>query len=180
MVYEDPYSPFCLVAEKPSDAEEIHEYLELFCKEIGDMVVMRNDVYARFSHKAYNKGTALAEISRRLNIKPAEIIAGDHMNDLRCFRRVRQMARRAGERDRFGQGNRSEAERLRQREALRAWGSAWNRACFALSRFRARASRGKFLTANESAGCACELIKNPRFAPAGFCGILHADDTRAV
>jgi HAD superfamily hydrolase (TIGR01484 family) len=83
MVYEDPYSPFCLVAEKASDAEEIHEYLEFFCKEIGDLVVMRNDVYARFSHKAYNKGTALAEIARRLKIKPDEIIAaGDHMNDL--------------------------------------------------------------------------------------------------
>jgi hydroxymethylpyrimidine pyrophosphatase-like HAD family hydrolase len=83
MVYEDPYSPFCLVAEKPSDAEEIHEYLELFCKEVGDLVVMRNDVYARFSHKAYNKGTALAEIARRLDIKPDEILAaGDHMNDL--------------------------------------------------------------------------------------------------
>src|SRR4029079_17614950 len=37
----------------------------------------------RFSHKAYNKGTALAEIARRLNITPEEIIAaGDHMNDL--------------------------------------------------------------------------------------------------
>ena len=47
------------------------------------MVVMRNDVYARFSHKAYHKGTALAEIARRLDVKPAEIIAaGDHMNDL--------------------------------------------------------------------------------------------------
>jgi HAD superfamily hydrolase (TIGR01484 family) len=83
MVYEDPYSPFCLVAEKASDAEAIHEYLEVYCREVGDLVVMRNDVYARFSHKAYHKGTALAEIARRLAIKPDEIIAaGDHMNDL--------------------------------------------------------------------------------------------------
>ncbi len=83
LVYEDAYSPLCLIAEKPRDAEEIHEYLEVFCREVGDMVVMRNDVYARFSHKAYHKGTALAEIARRLKIKPDEIIAaGDHMNDL--------------------------------------------------------------------------------------------------
>jgi len=82
-VYEDPYSPFCLIAEKPRDAEEIHEYLEVFCRERGDLVVMRNDVYARFSHKAYHKGTALAEIARRLGIAPAETIAaGDHLNDL--------------------------------------------------------------------------------------------------
>ncbi len=83
MVYEDPYSPFCLVAEKPSDAEEIHDYLEFYFKEVDNLVVMRNDVYARFSHKAYHKGTALAEIARRLHIKPDEILAaGDHMNDL--------------------------------------------------------------------------------------------------
>lgn len=82
-VYEDPYSPFCLIAEKTRDAEEIHEYLEVFCKDLGDLVVVRNDIYARFSHKAFNKGTALAEIARRLEVKPDEIVAcGDHLNDL--------------------------------------------------------------------------------------------------
>jgi len=82
-VYEDPYSPFCLIAESTRDAEEIHEYLEIYCKDLADLVVMRNDVYARFSHKAFNKGTALAEIGRRLGIKAEEIVAaGDHLNDL--------------------------------------------------------------------------------------------------
>jgi HAD superfamily hydrolase (TIGR01484 family) len=82
-VYEDPYSPFCLIAEKTRDAEEIHDYLEIFCRDLGDLVVVRNDVYARFSHKAFNKGTALAEIARRLEIMPEEIVAcGDHWNDL--------------------------------------------------------------------------------------------------
>jgi HAD superfamily hydrolase (TIGR01484 family) len=83
MVYEDPYSPFCLIAEKTRDAEEIHDYLEVFCQGLNDLVVVRNDVYARFSHKAFNKGTALAEIARRLDVKPEEIVAcGDHLNDL--------------------------------------------------------------------------------------------------
>lgn len=83
MVYEDPYSPFCLIAEKTRDAEEIHDYLEVFCQDVGDLVVVRNDIYARFSHKAFNKGTALAEIARRLDVKPEEIVAcGDHLNDL--------------------------------------------------------------------------------------------------
>lgn len=82
-VYEDLYSPFCLVAESTRDAEEIHEYLEVFCAQLGDLAVVRNDVYARFSHKAYNKGTALAEISRRLGVLPDHVIAaGDHFNDL--------------------------------------------------------------------------------------------------
>lgn len=82
-VYEDPYSPFCLIAESTDDAEAIHNYLEVFCAELEDLVVMRNDVYARFSHKAYNKGTALAEIARRLGVQRDEILAaGDHLNDL--------------------------------------------------------------------------------------------------
>jgi HAD superfamily hydrolase (TIGR01484 family) len=83
MVYEDPYSPFCLIAQSPNDASEIHNYLQVFCNDIANLVVMRNDVYARFSHKAYHKGTALAEIARRLKISPDEIVAaGDHLNDL--------------------------------------------------------------------------------------------------
>jgi hydroxymethylpyrimidine pyrophosphatase-like HAD family hydrolase len=44
---------------------------------------VRNDVYARFSHEAYNKGTALAELTRRLGINSESVFAaGDHLNDL--------------------------------------------------------------------------------------------------
>ena len=44
---------------------------------------MRNDVYARFSHVGFNKGTALAELSRGLGLSTNEIFAaGDHLNDL--------------------------------------------------------------------------------------------------
>lgn len=83
VVYEDPYSPFCLIAENTRDAEAIHEYLSLYCQRIDHLTVMRNDVYARFSHVAYNKGTAMAEIARRLNIpREAVFAAGDHLNDL--------------------------------------------------------------------------------------------------
>ena len=45
--------------------------------------VVRNDVYARFSHAAFNKGTALTEICRRVNVLPEAVLAaGDHLNDL--------------------------------------------------------------------------------------------------
>ena len=82
-VYEDPWSPFCLVAENVRDAEAIHEYLEVYCAKLSDLMIVRNDVYARFSHKAFNNGTALAEIARRLGIHKDEIVAcGDHLNDL--------------------------------------------------------------------------------------------------
>ncbi|MDQ6631688.1 MAG: Cof-type HAD-IIB family hydrolase [Verrucomicrobiota bacterium] len=82
-LYEDIYSPFCLIAEKNSDADTIHEFLNQYCKTIPHLTVVRNDVYARFSHAAYNKGTALQELARRLGIHSENILAaGDHWNDL--------------------------------------------------------------------------------------------------
>jgi hypothetical protein len=82
-VYEDPYSPFCLIAGNKTDAEVIYQYLEEYCRSVPNLTVVRNDVYARFSHAAYNKGAALAELMRRLKIKPEEVFAaGDHWNDL--------------------------------------------------------------------------------------------------
>ena len=82
-LYEDPYSPFCLIAGNKADAEVINQYLEDYCRGVPDLSVVRNDVYARFSHSAYNKGAALAELTRRLKIKPEQVFAaGDHWNDL--------------------------------------------------------------------------------------------------
>jgi hypothetical protein len=47
------------------------------------LIVVRNDVYARFSHVAYNKGTALGELMRRDGLTASEVFAaGDHLNDL--------------------------------------------------------------------------------------------------
>jgi len=82
-VFEDPYSPFCLIASSNGDADVIHNFLKDYCHGIPQLTVVRNDVYARFSHAAYNKGTALAELARRLEIEPDEVFAaGDHLNDL--------------------------------------------------------------------------------------------------
>lgn len=82
-VYEDSYSPFCLIAQNNGDADIIHEYLNEYCATVPNLVVVRNDVYARFSHAAYNKGTALAEIARRIGTGPERTFAvGDHLNDL--------------------------------------------------------------------------------------------------
>ena len=82
-VYEDPYSPFCLIAGNNGDADAIHDFLNNYCLGVPNLTVVRNDVYARFSHARYNKGTALAEIARRLSISPKNIFAaGDHLNDL--------------------------------------------------------------------------------------------------
>jgi hydroxymethylpyrimidine pyrophosphatase-like HAD family hydrolase len=82
-VYEDPYSPFCLIAGNNGDADVIHQYLDDYAKKIPGLTVVRNDVYARFSHAAYNKGTALAELTRRIGVsREQDFAAGDHLNDL--------------------------------------------------------------------------------------------------
>lgn len=82
-IYEDPYSPFCLIAGNNGDMDLIHAYLEEYCLGVPRLTVVRNDVYARFSHAAYNKGTALAELTRRLDLAPGQVFAaGDHLNDL--------------------------------------------------------------------------------------------------
>lgn len=82
-VYEDPYSPFCLIAENNQDTDAIQEFLENYCREVPRLTVVRNDVYARFCHDAYNKGTALGEIARQLGISRDHVFAaGDHLNDL--------------------------------------------------------------------------------------------------
>jgi HAD superfamily hydrolase (TIGR01484 family) len=82
-LYEDAYSPFCLIAERSQDADIIHDYLMHYCKEVPNLDIARNDVYSRFCHQAYNKGTALAEIARQVKVTAAETFAaGDHLNDL--------------------------------------------------------------------------------------------------
>ncbi len=82
-VYADPHSPFCLIAGNNGDADLIHARLDEFCVRFPELTVVRNDVYARFSHVAYNKGTALAELTRRLRLNRDQVFAaGDHLNDL--------------------------------------------------------------------------------------------------
>ncbi len=82
-IYSDAWSPLCLTAKTAADAEAIHDYLDGFCRDHPELVVVRNDVWARFSHAAYNKGTSLKEIARRLDVDRSRIlVAGDHLNDL--------------------------------------------------------------------------------------------------
>ena len=82
-LYEDAYSPFCMVAGNNGEADVIHDYLTEYSRSIPHLTVVRNDVYARFSHEAFNKGTALEEITRRLGLTPEVVFAaGDWLNDL--------------------------------------------------------------------------------------------------
>ncbi len=83
LLYDDVFSPFCMIASNTGDADAIHEHLKEYCQTVPHLEVVRNDVYARFCHSGYNKGTALAEVTRRLHLTPEYVFAvGDHLNDL--------------------------------------------------------------------------------------------------
>ena len=89
-IYEDAFSPFCLIAESNEEADQIHEFLEDFASQIPCLSVVRNDVYMRFCHSSYNKGTALSEIRDILGVAATETFAaGDHFNDLSMLQRQR-------------------------------------------------------------------------------------------
>ena len=87
-LYSDAFSPFCIIAGNNGDMDIIHRHLDEYCRGIPHLTVVRNDVYARFSHVDYNKGTALAEITRRLGLERTQVFAaGDHLNDLPMLRK---------------------------------------------------------------------------------------------
>ncbi|MHB8522110.1 MAG: HAD family hydrolase [Limisphaerales bacterium] len=82
-IYADVYSPFCLLARSDEEADAIQEHLDAYCREVPQLTLVRNGVYARLSHAAYNKGTALAEITRQTGFsRDAVFAAGDQFNDL--------------------------------------------------------------------------------------------------
>lgn len=82
-IYEDSFSPFCLIADSNEEADAIQAHVDEFAAGTPGLVLVRNDVYMRFSHAGYNKGSALSEIGRRLNVGAESIFAvGDHLNDL--------------------------------------------------------------------------------------------------
>lgn len=86
-VYADAWSPFCVVAAHAGDADAIEARARELCRRIPGLDYVRNDVYARFGHADYNKGTALTALARRLGLGPDRIFAaGDHYNDLPMLR----------------------------------------------------------------------------------------------
>ena len=87
MVYEDAFSPFCLIARENGDANTICQYLNEYCRGMPGLTLVRNDVYARLSHVGYSKGTALQELTRMLGLTSERVFAaGDHLNDLPMLR----------------------------------------------------------------------------------------------
>tara|TARA_Y100000588_G_scaffold102624_1_gene111684 strand:+ start:770 stop:1546 length:777 start_codon:yes stop_codon:yes gene_type:complete len=82
-IYEDAFSPFCLIARDNDECDAIQSQAEDFLADWPTLDFVRNDIYARLSHTAYNKGSALGEVARLTGVDPEyTLAAGDHLNDL--------------------------------------------------------------------------------------------------
>ena len=80
---ESEEEPAGIVAHDEPEMGRICAFLDEHRKELPELSYERNTIYLRFAHKDYNKGSALAELARMLEIPASEIFAaGDNHNDL--------------------------------------------------------------------------------------------------
>ncbi|MFL6588970.1 MAG: HAD family hydrolase [Chthoniobacterales bacterium] len=72
-----------LVAESEEELQRVTEFIDRARSKHPNFHYQRNTVYLRFCHADYHKGSALAELSRLLEIPREQIFAaGDHHNDI--------------------------------------------------------------------------------------------------
>lgn len=83
ILYEDKYSPLCLICPDNGEADHVLAKVSAALENISELSIVRNDVYSRLAHCNYNKGATLLELEKMLGISPEEVVvAGDHYNDL--------------------------------------------------------------------------------------------------
>jgi HAD superfamily hydrolase (TIGR01484 family) len=72
-----------LVAESEEELDRVTRFIDKAREKQPKFHYQRNTVYLRFCHADYHKGTALAELSRLLQMSREHVFAaGDHHNDI--------------------------------------------------------------------------------------------------
>jgi hydroxymethylpyrimidine pyrophosphatase-like HAD family hydrolase len=75
--------PEGLVASSEEQLDALTLSLDALPGKPADFHYQRSNIYLRFCHRRYDKGSALAELSRLIDMPTSEILAvGDHQNDL--------------------------------------------------------------------------------------------------
>jgi HAD superfamily hydrolase (TIGR01484 family) len=75
--------PEGLIASTEEQLDAVTQALETLPGRPPDFHYQRSTIYLRFCHRRYDKGSALAELSRLIDMPTTEILAvGDHQNDL--------------------------------------------------------------------------------------------------
>ncbi len=107
-----PSEPAGLTTRDESEMDWVVSYLDTLKPRLPKFHYQRNSIYLRFCHADFDKGAALSELARLLQLRPEEIFAiGDHYNDLsmldgrhavhvacpaNAIPAVKEMVRRAG------------------------------------------------------------------------------------
>ena len=75
--------PEGLIAQSEDLLDRVTLELEALPGRQSDFHYQRSNIYLRFCHRLYDKGSTLAELSRLLDMPTADILAvGDHQNDI--------------------------------------------------------------------------------------------------
>jgi hydroxymethylpyrimidine pyrophosphatase-like HAD family hydrolase len=75
--------PEGLIAQSEDLLDRVTLELETLPGRQADFHYQRSNIYLRFCHRLYDKGSTLAELSRLLDMPRADILAvGDHQNDI--------------------------------------------------------------------------------------------------
>ena len=81
--FDVPEEPAGIISSSDEEMDQICAFIDPMLSAFPDLRYERNSIYLRFSHRAFNKGSALAHLSMALGVAPSRIFAaGDNYNDL--------------------------------------------------------------------------------------------------
>jgi len=87
-IVRDSGSPMGLIARDNAQADEVVTLLQPMLNSFPDMQAVRNDIYLRFAHVDFDKGSCLEMIQREEGLSPEDcFVAGDNVNDLPMLKR---------------------------------------------------------------------------------------------
>lgn len=85
---EEAGDPAGVITHTEEGMARVIEFVHEHTAHWPDLGYQRNTIYLRFTHRSFDKGTALRELSRHLGLAPAQVFAaGDNFNDLPMLRR---------------------------------------------------------------------------------------------
>ncbi len=84
---ENSSDPAGVVTHDVAGMEQLCEFIDSHRADWPHLDYQRNSIYLRFTHRDFNKGSALRELGTRLGLGPESLFAGgDNLNDLSMLR----------------------------------------------------------------------------------------------
>lgn len=85
---EEAGDPAGIITHTEEGMARVIDFVHTHIAQWPDLGYQRNTIYLRFTHRSFDKGTALQELSRHLGLTPDQVFAaGDNFNDLPMLRR---------------------------------------------------------------------------------------------